>query len=329
MKRREFITLVGGGVASSARWPLLAHAQEKMRRVGVLMNVASDDAEAQQCVAAFQQGLQTLGWAIGRNLRMDQRWALGEVTRYRQAAMELLALGPDVVLVAGAGVLAVRQASPAVPIVFPQAIDPVGAGFVASLSRPGGNTTGFMQFEFSLAGKWLQLLREVAPSTTRVGLLREAANPAGIGQWAALQVAVEPTGLELSPLPVHNTREIERDIAEFARDPYGGLIVGVGGGSVVHRQTIIDSAARHRLPTVYPYRYMAAEGGLMSYGIDLVEQYRRASSYVDRILKGEKPGDLPVQKPTKYDLTFNLKTARALGVTVSPALLARADEVIE
>ncbi len=325
MKRREFLTVLGG----AATIPLAARAQEKVRRVGVLMNVTSDDPEAQQYVAAFQQGLQALGWIVGRNLRIDQRWALGEAGRYRQAAVELVALGPDVILAAGAGVLAVRQVDPKVPVVFPQALDPVGSGFVASLSRPGGTATGFMQFEFSLAGKWLQLLMEAAPGVTRVGLLREAANPAGIGQWAALQVAAEPTGLELSPLSIRDAGEIERGITAFAREPNSGLIVGVGGGTVVHRRAIIDSAARNRLPAVYPYKFMATEGGLMSYGVDLVEQYRRAASYVDRILRGEKPADLPVQKPTKYYLIANLKTAKALGITMPSSLLARADEVIE
>jgi putative ABC transport system substrate-binding protein len=329
VRRREFIALVGGAAASAASWPFVARAQEKVRRVGVLMNVASDDPEAQQNVAAFQQGMQALGWIVGRNLRIDQRWTMGEVARYRQAAMELVALGPDVVVAAGAGVLAMRQANPNVPMVFTQTIDPVGSGFVSSLSRPGGNATGFMQFEFSLAGKWLQLLREVAPGVTRVGLLREAANPAGIGQWAALQVAAEPTGLELSPISIRDAGEIERSVAAFAREPNGGLIVGVGGGVVVHRRAIIDSAARHRLPAIYPYRYMPADGGLMSYGVDLVEQYRRVASYVDRILRGEKPGDLPVQKPTKYDLVVNLKTAKTLGISMPQTLLARADEVIE
>ena len=325
MKRREFLTVLGG----AATIPLAARAQEKVRRVGVLMNVTSDDPEAQQYVAAFQQGLQALGWIVGRNLRIDQRWALGEAGRYRQAAVELVALGPDVILAAGAGVLAVRQVDPKVPVVFPQALDPVGSGFVASLSRPGGTATGFMQFEFSLAGKWLQLLMEAAPGVTRVGLLREAANPAGIGQWAALQVAAEPTGLELSPLSIRDAGEIERGITAFAREPNSGLIVGVGGGTVVHRRAIIDSAARNCLPAVYPYKFMATEGGLMSYGVDLVEQYRRAASYVDRILRGEKPADLPVQKPTKYYLIANLKTAKALGITMPSSLLARADEVIE
>ena len=320
--RRAFIA-----GAAAAAMPLAAHAQEKVRRVGILMNVTSDDPEAQQCIAAFQQGLQALGWVVGRNIWIDQRWALGEASR--QAAEELIALGPDAMLVAGAGVLAVRRASPTLPVVFPQAVDPVGAGFVNSLSRPGGNATGFMQFEFSLAGKWLQLLREAAPGVNRFGLLRDAANPAGIGQWAALQVAVEPTGLELSPISNRNAGEIERGIAAFAREPNGGLIVGVGGGATVYRRAIIDSAAQYRLPAVYPYRYMAVDGGLMSFGVDLVEQYRRSASYVDRILRGEKPANLPVQKPTKYNLTINLKTAKALGITMPPPLLARADEVIE
>ncbi len=231
MRRRKFITLLGGAAA----WPLGAHAQEKVRRVGVLMNVTSDDPEAQQRVAAFQQGLQALGWIVGRNLRINQRWTLGEAERNRQAAEELVALGPDVILVAGAAVLAVRQANPNMLTVFPQAIDPVGSGFVASLSRPGGNATGFMQFEFSLAGKWLQLLREAAPGVTRVGFLRDAASPAGIGQWAALQVAAEPTGLELSALATRDAEEIERGIAAFAREPNSGLVVAVGAGTVVHR----------------------------------------------------------------------------------------------
>jgi putative ABC transport system substrate-binding protein len=215
------------------------------------------------------------------------------------------------------------------PTVFPQAIDPVGNGFVASLSRPGGNATGFMQFEFSLAGKWLQLLREAAPGVTRVGFLRDEASPAGIGQWAALQVAAEPTGLELSALATRDAGEIERGIAAFAREPNSGLVVAAGAGTVVHRRTIIDSAARHRLPAIHPYRYMVGDGGLMSYGTDLVEQYRRAAGYVDRILKGEKPADLPVQRPTKYELSINLKTAKALGIAIPTSLLLRADEVIE
>jgi putative ABC transport system substrate-binding protein len=325
MRRREFIGLVGGAVAV----PIFARAQDRVRRIGVLMNVAAGDPEAQNHIASFQQGLQELGWTIGRNVRIDIRWASGDFERYRVAAVELAGLSPDVLLVAGAGVRAAQRISPAVPIVFPQAIDPVGAGFVASLARPGGNTTGFMQFEFSLAGKWLELLREIAPNVTRIGLLRESANPAGIGQWAALQVAAEPTGIEVSALSIRTANEVRRDIDAFAREPNGGLIVAVGAGSVVNRQIIIEAAARHRLPAVYPYRYMATEGGLIAFGADLTAQYRRAAGYVDRILKGEKVSDLPVQRPNKYELTVNLKTAKALGITMPPTLLARADEVIE
>ncbi len=325
MKRRAFIGLVG----AAAAMPVVAFAQERVRRIGILMNVMVGDPEAQAHVTSFQRGLQELGWIVGRNVIIEIRWASGDFQRYWQAATELAALSPDVLLVAGAGVAAAQRTNPNVPIVFPQAIDPVGAGFVASLARPGGNTTGFAQFEFSLAGKWLQILKEVAPGVTRVGLLREPANPAGIGQWAALQVAVEPLGIEVSPLSIRNAEEVRRDIDAFAREPNGGLIVGVGAGAVVHRQIIIEAIARHRLPAIYPYRYMATEGGLMAYGVDLAAQYRRAAGYVDRILKGEKAGNLPVQKPTKYDLTLNLKTARALGFTMPPALLARADEVIE
>jgi len=245
-------------------------------------------------------------------------------------ADELIALDPDVILANGSvAVGPLLQATRVVPVVFVYVPDPVGAGFVDSLARPGGNATGFMQFEFSLAGKWLEFLREVAPGAMRIGMFREARNPAGIGQWAALQVAAEPTGLELLTLSFRSAGEIERDIAAFAREPTGALIVAVGAGGAFNRRTIIENVARHKLAAIYPHRYMASEGGLMAYGIDLVEQYRRAAGYVDRILKGEKPGDLPVQKPTKYQLTINLKTAKTLGLEVPPALLARADEVIE
>ena len=328
MRRRDFIA-AGRRRCCIAAWPLPAPAQERVRRVAVLMNVGAEDPDAQLRLAAFQQGLQSLGWTVGQNLRIDHRWATGDADRFRQAAAELIQLAPDVVVVSGAAVLAVQRSSRTVPIVFVQAVDPVGAGFVTSLARPSGNATGFMQFEYSLAGKWLQLLREIAPGVNRVGLLRDPATPAGIGQWAALQVATEPTGLELSTLSVRDAREIERGIAAFAREPNGGLIVAVGGSGAVNRQAIIENIARHRMPAVYPDRYMAADGGLISYGIDLIEHYRQAAGYVDRILKGAKPGDLPVQRPTKYLLTINLKTAKALGIAMPPALLARADEVIE
>jgi putative tryptophan/tyrosine transport system substrate-binding protein len=317
------------GLGAAAAVPFVARAQERVRRVGILMNVADGDREAQGYIAAFEQGMRELGWVAGRNLRIDVRWASGEIGRYRETAVELNALSPDVMLVAGAGVGAAQRVTRTVPIVFPQAIDPVGAGFVASLNRPGGNVTGFMQFEYSLTGKWLELLREIAPGVTRVGMLREPLNPAGIGQWAALQVATEPAGIEVSTLSIRSADEIRRDITAFMREPNGGLIIAVGAGGVIHRQTIIETAAQHRLPAVYPHRYMAADGGLIAYGINLAANYKRAAGYVDRILKGEKPADLPVQKPTKYELTVNLKTAKALGLTLPSTLLARADEVIE
>jgi putative ABC transport system substrate-binding protein len=325
MKRRAFMA----GAASALAWPLAAHAQERVRRVGILMNVAEGDREAQAYVAAFEEGMREFGWVTGRNLRLDVRWASGELGRYREAAVELNSLSPDVLLVAGAGVVAAQRVTRTVPIVFPQAIDPVGAGFVASLNRPGGNVTGFMQFEYSLTGKWLELLREVAPGLRRLGMMREPVNPAGIGQWAALQVATEPAGIEVSTLSIRNPDEIERGVAAFAREPNSGLVVATAANTMIHRQAIIAAAARHKLPAVYPYPLMAAEGGLIAYGVNLAAQYKRAAAYVDRILKGEKPADLPVQKPTKYELTVNLKTAKALGVTLPPTLLARADEVIE
>jgi putative tryptophan/tyrosine transport system substrate-binding protein len=323
MRRRDFIA----GLGAAASLPLGAHAQERMRRVGVLMNMAADDPEGQAYMVAFQQRLQSLGWTLGRNVIVDYRWASGNSDRFRQAGAELVALKPDVVV--AAGVLAARPVGQNLPIVFSQAIDPVGAGVVASLARPGGNVTGFMQFEYSLSGKWLQLLKELAPGVTRVGVLREPASPAGIGQWAVIQAASETLGVELAPLGIHGPDEIERGIAGFARNGGGGLIVTVSSLTLLHRKTIIASAARHRLPAVYPYRFFAADGGLLSYGSDLVDQYRRTAEYVDRILKGEKPSDLPVQKPTKYLLTLNFKTAKDLSLTVPPALQARADEVIE
>jgi putative ABC transport system substrate-binding protein len=325
MRRREFIA----GLGSAAAMPLVVHAQERVRRVGVLMNVAEGDRETQGYIAAFEAGLRELGWEAGRNLRIDVRWASGELGRYRETALELNSLSPDVLVVAGAGVMAVQRVTRTVPIVFPQAIDPVGAGVVASLNRPGGNVTGFMQFEYSLTGKWFELLREIAPGVKRIGVLREAVNPSGIGQWAALQVAAEPAGIEMSTLSTRSADEVQRDIAAFAREAGGGLVVAVGANSTIHRKTIIEAAARHKLPAVYPHRYMAADGGLIAYGINLTALYKRAATYVDRILKGEKPADLPVQKPTKYELTVNLKTAKALGMSLPPTLLARADEVIE
>jgi putative tryptophan/tyrosine transport system substrate-binding protein len=329
VKRREFITLLGGAAAA---WPLAARAQqaERVRRIGVLMTLPADDPEAQLYMAAFQQGLQELGWSVGRNLRIDHRWGPSDSERYRQHAAELVALAPDVILGAGVGLVeAVQRASRSMPMVLAQSIDPVGAGAVASLARPGGNVTGFTQFEYSLSGKWLELLKELAPGVTRVGVLRDHTLAAGIGQWAVIQAVAEPIGVELTPIEVRDAKEIERGIAAFARGSNGGLIVPVSSRATIHRQHIIASASRHQLPAVYPYRYFAAAGGLISYGPDLTNQYRRAAGYVDRILKGEKPADLPVQRPTKYELVMNLKTAKALGIEVPPTLLARADEVIE
>jgi putative ABC transport system substrate-binding protein len=329
VKRRDFITLLGGAAAA---WPLAARAQqgEHARRVSILMNAAADDSEGQSYVAAFQQGMQELGWSVGRNLRIDIRWGGDDADRWRRYAEELLGLSPDVIVAAGGAIVSrLQRVSRTVPIVFAQSIDPVGAGVVASLARPGGNATGFAQFEYSLSGKWAELLKDIVPGLKRIGVLREPANPAGIGQWAIIQAAATAAGMEVSPLAVRDPGEIERGVASFAREPNGGLVVAVGSSTTLHRGAIIASAARHRLPAVYAYRYFVTAGGLISYGPDLVGQYRRAAGYVDRILKGEKPADLPVQAPTKYELVINLKTARTLGLDVPPTLLARADEVIE
>src|SRR5262245_37069852 len=279
MRRRAFIA----GLGSAAAIPLVARAQERVRRVGILMNVAEGDREAQGYVAAFEEGMRELGWVAGRNLKIDVRWVSGELGRYREAAVELNSLSPDVLLVAGAGVTAAQRVTRTVPIVFPQSIDPVGAGVVAGLNRPGGNATGFMQFEYSLTGKWLDLLREVAPGIKRIGMLREPLNPAGIGQWAALQVATEPTGIEVSTLSVRRAEEIARGLAAFAREAGGGLIIAASANAVIHRRTIIEAVARLKLPAVYPYRFMVTDGGLMAYGTNLAAQYRRAAGYVDRI----------------------------------------------
>ena len=329
MKRRQFITLLGSGAAA---WPLAARAQqsERMRRIGVLMNLAADDPEAQVRLAAFHQGLQELGWTVGRNLRIDTRWGAGDADRYRRYSTELVALAPDVILAAsGAIVPWLLQATRSVPIVFAQVPDPVGTGFVESLAHPGGNITGFTNFEFSIGGKLLELLKEIAPRVTRAAVLRDAADPAGVGQWGAIQTAAPSLGLELRVVDVRDAGEIERGITTFARGSNGGMIVTGSAPTAIHRDLIITLAARHRLPSVYAYRYHATSGGLISYGPETIDQYRRAASYVDRIFRGEKPADLPVQAPTKYELVINLKTAKALGLDVPPTLLARADEVIE
>jgi putative ABC transport system substrate-binding protein len=326
MKRREFITLLGGAVAL----PVTARAQqgEPMRRIGVLMT-GLDDTEAQDRLAAFTQTLKQLGWSEGRNLRIDTRWATADDVR-RHAA-ELAALAPDV-LVAGAGTATVSpllQATRTVPIVFALVIDPVGAGFVASLAQPGGNATGFTVYEYSMSGKWLELLKEIAPRVTRVAVLRDPTITSGIGQFAAVQIVAPSLGVGLSPVDVRDAGEIERAVAAFASGSNGGLILTASPSAGVHRSLIAALAARHKLPAVYPARFYAAAGGLISYGPDYVDQFRRAAGYVDRILKGEKPGDLPVQAPTKYELVINLKTAKDLGLTIPSAVLARADAVIE
>ena len=328
MRRREFITLLGVGAAA---WPLAARAQgERVRRVGVLMLTSSDEPESQTNIAAFLQGLQEAGWAVGRNLRIDYRWSGNDRTRLNQHATELISLGPDVVLAGtGATVQPLQQASRTVPIVFAQAIDPVGAGNVETLARPNSNVTGFLQFEYSLAGKWLELLREVAPELKRVGVIRDPGAPAGIGQWAVIQAAAQPLGIELMSVDPRGAATIERSLTAVARVPNAGLIAVVSAAGQLHRELVATLSAKHRLPTVYPYRFFVTGGGLISYGPDLVSQYRRAAGYVDRILKGEKPADLPVQAPTKYELVINLKTAKALGLEVPTSLLVRADEVIE
>ena len=327
MKRRDFITLLGGAAA----WPLAARAQqgERMRRIGVLLNTAADDPIGQARVAAFVQGLQAAGWSDGRNVRIDTRGAAADPENYRKYAAELIALGPDVVLASTTpAVLQLQQASRTVPIVFVSAIDPVGSGLITSMARPGGNITGFVIFEYALAVKWLELLKEIAPRVERVAVLRDPTVAAGIGQFAAIQAAGS-VGMELSAIGPRDAEEIERAIADFARHPNGGLIVTASQFGTNNPGPLVALAARHKLPSVYPFRYFASAGGLISYGSDQLDEYHRAAAYVDRILKGEKPADLPVQAPTKYQLAINLKTAKGLGLTVPPALLARADDVIE
>jgi len=328
MQRRYFLGVLGGAAA----WPLAARSQqpEQMRRVGVLMNLAADDPEGQARLTVFVQGLQELGWTDGRNIRIDYRWAAGDADRFRRYAAELVALTPDVILAnGGAAAAPLLQATRTVPIVFVLVPDPVGAGYVASLARPGGNATGFTQFEYSIGAKWLELLKEIAPGMTRAAVVRDSALASGTGQWGAIQSVAPSVGIEVSPVNMLDAPEIERGIAAFARSANGGLIVTASTMAAHHRELIIRLAARHKLPAVYYERYFVIGGGLISYGPRQIDEYRRAAGYVDRILKGEKPADLPVQAPTKYDLVINLKTAKALGLTVPPTLLARADEVIE
>jgi putative ABC transport system substrate-binding protein len=328
VRRRDFITLVGGAAA----WPIAASGQQRepMRRIGVLMNLSVDDPEGLSRLAAFHQGLQEGGWMVGRNLRIDYRWGAGDPELFRRYAMELVALMPDVILAgSGATISWLLQSTRNVPIVFVQTPDPVGAGFVASLAHPGGNVTGFTNFEFSMGGKFLGVLKEIAPRVTRIAVLRDPADFAGIGQWAAIQTAAASLGAEVASVGMHEADEIEHGITAFANGPNRGLIVTGSALAAVHRELIITLAARHRLPTIYPFRYFVSSGGLISYGPDTIDQFRGAAGYVDRILKGEKPADLPVQNPTKFEMAINLKTAKALGLDVPATVLARADEVIE
>ena len=329
MRRREFLTLVGGAAVA---WPFAALAQQPkgIRRIGVLMNFRANDPEGQARVTAFVQGLQKLGWTEGRNARFDIRWAEDVTDGYRRYSEELVELNPDVILAsASPSVAALQRVTRSVPIVFANVVDPVGAGYITSLARPGGNSTGFIAYEYSLSGKWLELLKEIAPNVTRVAVLRDAGASAGIGQFAAIQSSASSSRLELSAIDLRDVGETERAIIAFAREPNGGLIVTGSSPAIAHRELIISLATRYRLPNISPFRYHPAIGGLASYGPNPVENYPRAAAYVDRILKGEKPADLPVQAPTKYELVINLKAAKALGLTVPSSLLAAADEVIE
>jgi ABC-type uncharacterized transport system substrate-binding protein len=312
--------------------PLAARAQQggRVRRVGVLMNLSAEDPEGQDRYAALLQGLQEAGWAVGRNVRIVTRWAAGDADRFRRYAEELLALAPDVIFAsAEAAVTPLQRATRTLPIVFAAVTDPVPAGFVASLARPGGNLTGFTSAEYGMSAKWLELLKEIAPGVTRVGILHDPSNAGSVPQFAAIQVAAPSLRVELYSINVHEPGEIERAVASFARSPSDGLIVTRITEAILHRDLIVTLAARYRLPTIYPLRPFVTAGGLLCYGPDIVDQHRRAASYVDRILRGEKPGDLPVQAPTKYETVLNMKTAKALGLEVPTSILLRADEVIE
>ena len=329
MRRRDFIK---GIVSSTATWPLAARAQQtdRMRRIGVLMNLLSSDPEGQPRLTAFTQALSKLGWTEGRNLHTDIRWASADDPNLFRQAEELVALKLDVILASpGTSVIAVQRVTSSVPIVFASVIDPVGAGFISTMARPGGNTTGFTAFEYSISGKWLDLLRELAPNVKRVAVLRDPSYATGIGQFAAIQSTASSSGMELSAFELRDASAIERDLAAFSREPNGGVITTASGGAIVHRELIISLMTQYRLPNVCPLRYFTAIGGLASYGPNTTDPFGQAASYVDRILKGEKPADLPVQAPTKYELVINLKTAKAIGLTIPQSLLARADEVIE
>jgi putative ABC transport system substrate-binding protein len=328
VRRREFITLLGGAVT----WPLAAWAQqsERMRRIGMMLPASSDDPEYQVRIGALLQELQRLGWTIGRNIRIDTRWTRGDAEDARRYAAELVALNPDVILATGISTVApLLQLTRTVPIVFPAVSDPVAAGVVESLARPGGNATGFLAFEYSLSGKWPELLKQIAPTVRRAAILRDPATPSGIGQFGIIQAVASLVGLEVFPVHIRDAAAIESALATLARSQNGGVIVGSSGRATFHQTRIISLAAEHKLPAIYWDRALVAAGGLMSYGPNFLDQHRRAAGYVDRILRGEKPGDLPVQAPTRYDLVINLKTAKALGLEVPATVLARADEVIE
>jgi putative ABC transport system substrate-binding protein len=328
MRRREFVILLGGSTA--AAWPLAARAQNRLRVVGVLLAMAPDDPEAQLRIKAFEAGLRELGWTEGRNLRLEYRWAVGDATLLRKQATELVGLAPDLILATSTPVLAALRQEKTLPIVFVQVTDPIGGGFVPNLARPGGSLTGFTSFEFTIGSKWLEALKHVAPAVTRVALIfNPDTAPFAHLFWQPVEAAAPSFDVEPMQAPVRDIGEIEHTIAAFARYASGGLMVLPDVSTTNHRDLIIALAARHRLPAVYPYRYFATSGGLMSYGSDLADIYRRAASYVDRILKGAVPGDLPVQAPTKFEFVINLKTANALGLTVPPRWLGRADEVIE
>jgi len=328
MRRREFLGLMGGAVA----WPSVVHAQsrERSRRVGVLIGAAADDARSQAQLARFLQSMQQLGWTVGKNLNVDFRWTAGKVEDARKIAVELVGLSPDVVLAAGGPQLAaLQQATNVIPIVFVGVADPVAAGFVDSLARPGGNITGFMNLEYGISGKWLELLKQIVPQVTRVAVLRDLANRSGIGQFGALQSTAPSFGVELVPIGMRDFKEIEQAVGSFAGRPNGGLIVPAGRSAAVMRRPIVELAAHHRLPAVYSDRAFVTDGGLLSYGPDRDEQYGHAAGHINRILKGEKPSDLPVEAPTKYEIAVNVKTAKALGLTIPHTLLVRADDVIE
>ena len=329
MRRREFITLVGGAAAA---WPLATRAQqnERVRRIGVLLPANADDTVFQARLGAFQQELALLGWAIGRNVRIDIRWASTNASEIRRHATELVALTPDVILATGDSTMPpLLQATRTIPIVFPVVVDPVANGYVESLARPGGNATGFMISEYSMSGKWLELLKEIAPGVTRAAVIRDVTNQSGVAQFGVIQAMAPSLRVEVKPLNARDAHDIEHDIGSFARSPNGGLIITASGAAIRYRDLIISLAARHKLPAVYWATFFVTSGGLISYGADLLDQYRRAAGYVDRILKGEKPAEMPVQAATKYELAVNLKTAKALGLTVPPSLLSRVDQVIE